>query len=98
MSIPAAEPTNEIQRVTELLKSSVKPLSFSQLRKSSRLKDAELKAVLEAAIAQSAVFRWPESRRSQYFWSKSPNAAARDAVLAVASEEAVSRTSLIVRA
>lgn len=98
MPIPEAEATSEIQRVADLLKSAEKPKSFAQLRKAVRLNGAELTAVLETAVAQSAVFRWPDYGGSQYFWSKSADVSGREAVLAVASEEALSRTSLTAQA
>lgn len=97
MSIPEAAPGDDIQRAKTLLMSAAKPLSFSQLKKSLRLSDPELKTLLEAAVAQSAVFRWPDYRKSQYFWSKPADISAQEVIMVLASAEALSRTTLISR-
>jgi len=98
MQSPEAAPNSPVERVTDLLKSAAKPMSFAQLRKATRLTDAGLKAALESAQEQSRIFRWPDSRRSQYFWSKSAEDSAQESLLTLASNEALSRSALSTRA
>ncbi|HTS29379.1 MAG TPA: hypothetical protein VMH81_26095 [Bryobacteraceae bacterium] len=93
-----ASPAEAVERITGVLKSAVKPLTFGQLKKATRLADSELKSALEAAMTQGAAFRWPDYRKTQYFWRQSADDAARQAVLAIASEEALSSAVLIARA
>jgi hypothetical protein len=93
-------------RIAALLQPARKPLTFKQLmvalnqglKKAERLDDAKLKTALEAAVNQRALFRWPDYRGAQCFWSQSPDQAAQQAVLAIATEEALSKTELIGRA
>src|SRR5262245_38207784 len=98
MSAPESALASQVKRVTELLKSSARPMTFAQLEKSLRLKDAELKGTLETALEQAAIFRWPDYRKKQYFWSQSAERSAQDVLLAIASKEALSRTELTKRA
>lgn len=98
MSPSETASTEAIQGVVALLNSAAKPLTFGQLKKAARLGDAAVKEALETAVKQGVVFRWPDFRRSQYFWSQSPDQAAEHALLTLASEEAISRTKLIARA
>lgn len=98
MAVPESAPTNLIQRVAEILRSSAKPLSFAQLKKATRWKDDRLKTAIESAVEQAAVFRWPDRRRSQYFWTKAAERCAEEAALSLASETAMSRTKLAERA
>jgi hypothetical protein len=65
MQRPETAPQRPVERVTDLLKSAAKPTTFAQLKNSSRLTDTDLKAALESALEQSAVFRWPDYRKSQ---------------------------------
>jgi hypothetical protein len=98
--MPSSEtaPVDAIRRIVALLETAPKPLTFVKLKQEVRLEDAELRSALEAAASQGAVFRWPDYRRSQYFWSQSPDNAAQQAVLAIATGEALSRTKLVERA
>lgn len=98
MSTSETPLTGDTQRIIALLQPSAKPLTFGQLKKASRLGAVEIKSALEAAVKQNAIFRWPDYRRSQYFWYQSPDQAARQAVLAIASKEALPRTALIEKA
>jgi hypothetical protein len=98
--MPSSEisPKETTDRVIALVESALKPLTYNQLKKKTRLRDAEMKGALDAGVKRGAVFRWPDYRRSQYFWSQSPNQVAQQAVLAVASEEAFSQAVLIEKA
>jgi hypothetical protein len=98
--MPLAEtaPSEAVQRVTEVLKAAPRPLAFAALTKAAGISSDELKSALEAAAANGAAFRWPDFRKSQYFWSCSPEKAAQDAVLARAAELALPRTALIEQA
>ncbi len=87
-----------MQHVAELLSASAKPLSFGQLKKTARMSEDVLKSALELAVAQSKAFRWPDYRRSQYFWSKAAEGAARQAALEISSRMALSQTRLIEQA
>ena len=98
--MPSSEtaPVDAIRRIVALLETAPKPLTFLKLKQEVRLEDAELRSALEAAASQGVVFRWPDYRRSQYFWSQSPDNAAQQAVLAIAAGEALSQTKLVQRA
>lgn len=98
MSSSETAPVDAIGRVVALLEAAPKPLTFLKLKQAVRLGDAELKSALDAAAAQGAVFRWPDYRRSQYFWFQSPDNAAQQAVLAIATDEALPQTKLVERA
>jgi hypothetical protein len=98
MSSSETAPVDAIRRVIALLETAPKPLTFRKLKQAVGLGDAELKSALDAAASQGAVFRWPDYRRSQYFWSQSPDNAAQQAVLAIAIDEALSQTKVVERA
>jgi hypothetical protein len=98
MPTPEAAVGEAAQRLAALLESAPKPLSFSQLKTRSHLSDAEMKSALEAAVNEKAVFRWPDYGGSQYFWRQAAGDAARQAVFAVASEEALSQSQLVEKA
>ena len=98
--MPLAEtaPSEAVQRVTELLKAAPRPVTYAALTKAARISSDELKSALEGATANGGAFRWPDCRKSQYFWSCSPEKAAQDVVLAKAAELALPRTALIEQA
>jgi hypothetical protein len=98
MSSSETAPVDAIRRVVALLETAPKPLTFRKLKQEVRLEDAALKSALDAAASQRAVFRWPDYRRSQYFWYQSPDNAAQQAVLAIATDEALSQNKLVERA
>jgi hypothetical protein len=98
MSSSEIAPVDAIRRIVALLETAPKPLTFVKLKREVRLEDAELRSALEAAASQGVVFRWPDYRRSQYFWSRSPDNAAQQAVLAITTGEALSQTKLVERA
>ena len=87
-----------MQHVAEVLSAAAKPLTFRQLKTRARLNEGEIRSVLELAVAQSKAFRWPDYRRSQYFWSKSAEDAARQAALEISSRMALSQTMLVEQA
>ena len=97
-------PTSEIpltetaQQLVALLQAATKPMTYGQLQKEARLKDAEMQTAIDAAEQQGAVFFWSKSGKSKYYWRESPKEAARQAVLAVAAEEALSESKLIEQA
>jgi hypothetical protein len=98
MSTPGPPPAEATQRIVAILEPALKPVTFGQLKKAAHLDNAGTTRALEAAINQGAVFRWPDYRRSQYFWRQSPMETARQAVLTIASGEAYSRSRLAERA
>ena len=98
MPLSETAPAATVQHVIALLADASKPLTFAKLKTAAHLTDADLKAALDAATSQGTVFRWPDHRRSQYFWSQSPDDVAQQSVLAMAAEEALSKTKLIERA
>ena len=87
--------TDAVERVVELLKAAAQPLTFAQMKKAAHLDEAALKSALEAAGSRGDVFRWPDYRRQQCFWFRSPDAVAQEAILAVASQLALSRPKLV---
>jgi hypothetical protein len=98
MSISETPIAEGVDRVFALLQQAEKPQSFNQLKKGAHLDEGALTSALEAGIEQRTVFKWPDFRRSQYFWSRPAEQAAREAVLAVAAEEALSKSRLMEQA
>jgi hypothetical protein len=88
---------NAETEVVKLLTAAAKPMTFAQLKAAAHLEEAALRSVLEATTSQGLVFRWPDLRRAQYFWSQSPDQAAQQEILTITSELALSRTNLITR-
>jgi hypothetical protein len=88
--------TDAAQRVAELLKTAAKPRTFTQLKTDSHLDEAGLKNALEQAVSRGDVFRWPDYARRQYFWSQSPEVAAQQTILEIASKSALTRANLFV--
>jgi hypothetical protein len=81
--------------VAGALERHARPVTFAQLKKAAGVGDAELKSALEEGVSSGVLFRWPDYKRSQWFGLESPSHAARRAVLAVAAEEALSKSALI---
>jgi hypothetical protein len=94
VSAPGNAHSEIVQHLGSLLRSAAKPLTFRKLKDTTGVNEEGLKSALEAAIAQGAAFRWPEYRKLQYFWSRSPEIAAREAALETASKMALSATAL----
>ncbi len=90
--------TDAVGRVADLLRSAAKPMTFGQLKTLTHWKQDTLRSALETAASQGLVFRWPDFRRRQSFWFRSPDDVAHEAILAIASDLALSRTSLIAQA
>src|SRR5271165_4555345 len=97
MSAPAI-PQGDLQaRLVTEVRDARKPLSFSSLAKLVKVKKAQtelLRTALDLAVQAGQVHRWPDSGRSQYFWHLPPEQAAREAILAAAAAEALSKALL----
>jgi hypothetical protein len=94
MSSPEHSQLDAAKHVADLLSAAAKPLTFAQLKKSTRLDDAALSRALETGAAQGKALRWPDYRRQQYFWSRPVEQAARQAVLEISSKLALSPSKL----
>ena len=84
-------------RIIAAVREAKKPVTVKNLIKICRTKkgdDATLRASLESAAGAGQVYRWPDRGRSQYFWHVSPETAAREAILAAASAQALSKPDL----
>jgi hypothetical protein len=82
------------ERILAAVRGAPKPVTFKSLAKVVKAKEEPLRAALEAAITTNLVYRWPDFRRSQYFWHISPEQRAREALIAAASTQALSKSSL----
>ncbi len=82
------------ERIQAELRAEKKPLTFKNLMKRVKVKDEIFRAALESAVGAGQVYRWPDYRRSQYFWHVPPEQAAREAILTSASAEALPKTAL----
>jgi hypothetical protein len=80
-------------RITATLSRSNKPVSFKNLTKLTKAADEALRADLQQLVNAGHAYRWPDYRRSQYFWHVSPDEKAREAVLA-AAVQALSKSEL----
>ena len=97
MSAPAVPKGDLTERILAAVRAAEKPVSFTNLAKSVKVKKAEsdlFGAALESAVDAGHLYRWPDRRRSQYFWRITPEQASRDAVLKVASNQALSKSDL----
>jgi hypothetical protein len=83
------------ERILTAVREAKKPVTFKILAKLVKAKDERFRAALELAVSEHRVYRWPDYRRSQYFWHVSPEEAAREAVLAAADTDALSKSNLI---
>jgi hypothetical protein len=82
------------ERIQAAVRDAKKPVSFKGLAKLVKAEDEPLRAALELAVGGSHVYRWPDYRRSQYFWHTSPEEKAREAVLAAVAVRALSKPDL----
>ncbi|MGD1094732.1 MAG: hypothetical protein ABSB35_22405 [Bryobacteraceae bacterium] len=94
MSAPAIPQGDLRERILGTVRDAKKPITFKGLSKLVKAKDEPLRAALELAVGTGEVHRWPDYRRSQYFWHVPPEQAAREAVLAAASAQALPKTDL----
>lgn len=97
MSAPAIPQDDLRERVIAAVHDASKPVTIRNLATILKVKKASqptLQAAVEAAAGAGLVYRWPERGRSQYFWHVAPEQAAREAVLACAATQALSKLAL----
>lgn len=94
MSAPAIPQDDLRERVVAAVRDAKKPLTFKALEKIVKAKEEPLRTALQSAIDAGQVFRWPDYRRSQYFWNVSAEQTARDAVLGTAAAHALTKPAL----
>jgi hypothetical protein len=90
-AIPLGDPD---ERILAAVRDTKKPIAFKRLAKLVKVDDEPLRAALERAAGAGHLFRWPDYRRSQYFWYNSPEHKAREAILAAAAVRALSKLDL----
>jgi hypothetical protein len=93
MSAPAIPQQNLRERIVAAVRQAKKPISFKALAKLLKAKDESFQAAMESLIEAGQVYRWPDYRKSEYFWSVSSEEKAREAILSAASG-AFSKTDL----
>jgi hypothetical protein len=94
MSTPANQPIDLRARLVSLLRDARKPLTFKGLARLAKAKESIVGAELEAAVEASEVYRWPDYRASQNFWHVSVENSSREAILAIAEKQALSKAAL----
>jgi hypothetical protein len=94
MSAPAIPQRDLRERILATVLAAKRPLTFKGLAKLVKAKDESCRAGLELAVGAGQVHRWPDYRRSQYYWHVSPEQAAREAILAAASTQALPKAAL----
>jgi hypothetical protein len=94
MSAPAIPQDDLRERVIAAVRDAKKPVTFKFLAKSLKSKDEALGAALESAVGANQVYRWPDYRRSQWFWNVPPDEKAREAIVTAAATHAFSKTDL----
>ncbi len=81
-------------RILAAVRAAGKPVTYTGLFKLVQGPAEDFRAALEAAAVAGEVFRWPDYRRSQYFWHATPEEKAREAVLAAAGDFVLSKADL----
>jgi hypothetical protein len=94
MSAPAIPQSDLRERIIAAVRNEEKPITFNGLAKRAKVKPEALREALESAVGAGHVHRWPDFRRSQYFWHVPPEQAAREAILTVAAAQALSKAAL----
>jgi hypothetical protein len=94
MSAPAIPQADLHDRILAAVLAAKRPLTLKGLAKLVKAKDEPCRAGLELAVSAGQVHRWPDYRRSQYYWRVSPEQAAGEAVLAAASTQALPKAAL----
>jgi hypothetical protein len=97
MCAPATTQTDLQQRLVAVVQKAKKPLSFLRLARLVKVKEPEtelLRTALDLAVATGQVHRWPDRRKSQYFWHLASEQAAREALVTAAGTEALSKALL----
>jgi len=82
------------ERILAVVRDAKKPITFKGLARLVKAKDEPLRGELELAVGAGQIHRWPDYRRSQYFWHLSPEQQAREALLTAAATHALSKTRL----
>ena len=82
------------ERIVTCLREAKKPVTYKRLATLTKTTDEAFRAALDQAIAEAKAHRWPDYRRSQYFWHISPDEKARESVLAVFAAQALSKTEV----
>ncbi len=94
MSAPAIPHGDLGEHILVAVRTARKPVTFKGLAKLVKAKDEPFRAALELAVGTGQAYRWPDYRRSQYYWHVSPEQAAREAILTAASDQALAKTAL----
>ncbi len=97
MSASAVPHDDLRERIIAAVRDAKKPVTVKNLLKICKAKktdDASLRAALESAAGAGQLYCWPDRGRSQYFWHVSPEQAAREAVLAAAATQVLSKPDL----
>src|SRR5271169_2484637 len=94
MSAPAIPQGDLRERILAAVRSAKQPVTFKGLAKLVKAKNEPLRAAVELAVGTGEVYRWPDYRRSQYFWHVPPERAAREAILTAAASQALSQPAL----
>ncbi len=94
MSAPAIPHGDLGEHILAAVRTARKPVTFKGLAKLVKAKDEPFRAALELAVGTGQAYRWPDYRRSQYYWHVSPEQAAREAILTAASDQALAKTAL----
>jgi hypothetical protein len=86
MSFTADPPTGAPATIREILIRAKAPLSFAALAKQSKFPSDVLRRVLGAEECRHRIFRWPDARRQQRFWSIAAAEYARTQIIETATE------------
>jgi hypothetical protein len=90
-----ASPEDELHyRIVAAVRDAKRPLTFKGLARLVKAEDEPFRAALESAVGAGQVHRWPDYRRSQYFWNVSLEQVAREAILTAAATQALSKPNL----
>lgn len=80
--------------IREIMETAEAPVPLKLLSKRTKLSGPTLTALLAAEIQQGRLFRWPDLRRQQRYWRRSPEAVLRDTILNAAASLAMSPAAL----
>jgi len=94
MAAPVTLTGDLSDRILAAVRTATKPVTFNYLLKVARADKAETEDALASAINAGQLHRWPDCGRSRYFWHVSAEEKARDAILAVAAGQALSKVLL----
>ena len=74
------------QIILKIIQEAKAPVTLKTLQKQTRIGLDELARLLAAEGERGTIHRWPETRRQQRFWHRSPDEVVREQVLQAASE------------